>query len=205
MRTRTNRLRLAAVASVMAFALVGCGGDDGGAKVPTAGDGSSTASGGSGTTAGSGGEGGSGAGDDVAAYVEAQRKWVACLRENGVDAPDPDSKGQVDFGGGDAVRTMKKDPKFQKAVEKCAPLSKPVPESVEKDNQPKLSAEQIKTKREYAECMRKNGAPDFPDPGPDGYGDNDAEWDQTSAGAQRASRICGPIVGVPATPPVGKG
>ncbi|GGL89909.1 hypothetical protein GCM10010129_37210 [Streptomyces fumigatiscleroticus] len=189
---RTNRVLLAAAASVMAFALAGCGSDDGGSKVPTA------ASGGAATSsAASGGQGG---GDDVAAYVQAQREYVKCLRDNGVDAPDPDAKGNIDFGDDPA---MKKDATFQAATEKCAKYLTAVPESVEKGNQPKLTAEQIKVKQQYAKCMQDNGAADFPDPGPDGLGQG--EWDQSSAGAKRATRICGPIVGVPATPGPGKG
>jgi hypothetical protein len=193
---RTNRVPLAAAASIVVFVLTGCGGGDGGSKVPTAaGGGVSTASS---TTGGQGG-----GSDDVAAYVKAQREYVNCLRENGVDAPDPDAEGTIDFGSGDNVRDLKKDPKFRAATQKCAKYLAAVPESVEKSNQPKLSAEQIKVKRKYAECMQNNGAPDFPDPGPDGLGQG--EWNQTSAGAKRAIRICGSVVGVPENAGPGKG
>ncbi|MGV9251717.1 hypothetical protein [Streptomyces sp. NPDC003697] len=194
---RTNRVLLAAAASVMAFALTGCGGDDGGSKVPTAGGGGSSAS--------AGRKGGGG--DDVAAYVDSQRKWVACMRENGMDLPDPDSEGQVDLSGQGLA--MKKDPKFIKATQKCAKLKGTVPQGLEEANEPKLTPAQIKVKRDYAACMQKNGAPDFPDPGPDGYGGNDnsgrPEWNQSSAGAQRAARLCAPIIGAPTNPPAGKG
>lgn len=192
---RTNRVLLAVATSVMAFALTGCGGDDGGSKVPTAASG--------GATTASGSSAGDGSGDDVAAYVAAQGEYVKCLRDNGIDAPDPDAKGNIDFGGGDNVRALKKDAKFQAASEACAKYLTAVPESVEKGNQPALTAAQIKVKQEYATCMQKNGAADFPDPGADGLGQG--EWDQTSAGAKRAIRICGPIVGVPATAAPGKG
>ncbi|MGW0705757.1 hypothetical protein ACWD4G_07285 [Streptomyces sp. NPDC002643] len=193
---RTNRVLLAAVASVMTLALAGCGGDEGGSEIPSAAsDGAVTPS--AGTDGESGGESG---GDDVAAYVKAQREYVKCLRENGVDAPDPDDKGNIDFGDNAA---LKKDPKFLAASEKCAEFVVAVPESIEKGNQAELTPAQIKVKQDYAKCMQENGAPDFPDPGPDGLGQG--EWDQSSAGAKRAIRICGPIVGVPATPSPGKG
>ncbi|WP_330289940.1 hypothetical protein [Streptomyces sp. NBC_00576] len=192
---RTNRVLLAVAASVMAFALTGCGGDDSGSKVPTAASG--------GATTASGSSAGDGSGDDVATYVAAQGKYVKCLRDNGIDAPDPDAKGNIDFGGGDNLRALKKDPKFKTASVACAEYLTAVPESVEKGNQPALTAAQIKVKQEYATCMQKNGAADFPDPGADGLGQG--EWDQTSAGAKRATRICGPIVGVPATAAPGKG
>ncbi|MEV4877430.1 hypothetical protein [Streptomyces cyaneofuscatus] len=195
---RTNRVLLAATASVLAFALTGCGGDDGGAKVPSAGGAGTSASA---SAAGGGGE------DDLAGYVKGQREWVKCMRDNGIDVPDPDETGQVDFSGQGLA--LKKNPKFMDASEKCSAKQPAVPESVEAANRPKLTPEQIKTKREYAECMQKNGAQDFPDPGPDGYGDDTnsgaSGWDQSSAGAQRATRTCAPIIGAPANPPAGKG
>nr|WTB32303.1 hypothetical protein OG781_25020 [Streptomyces sp. NBC_00830] len=196
---RTNRVLLAAAASVMAFALTGCGSGEGGSKVPTAGGGGSSAS--------AGKTGGQGGGNDVAAYVESQRKWVACMRENGVDLPDPDSKGQVDMSGQGLA--LKKDPKFLNASQKCADFKGTVPQALEDANQPKLTPAEIEAARDYAACMQKNGAPDFPDPGPDGYFSNtnsgQSEWDQSSAGAKRATRVCGHIIGVPTDAPAGKG
>ena len=190
---RTNRVLMAVAASVAAFALAGCGDDGGGSSVPTAGGGKAEASGTASTQAG---------GDDMAAYVEAQRAYVKCLRGNGIDAPDPDARGNVVFGSGDLL-ALKKDAKFRAATVKCAEYQIAVPESVENGNQPSLSAAQIKVKLAYATCMQKNGAADFPDPGSDGLGQG--EWDQSSASAKRAIRICGPIVGVPADSGPGKG
>ncbi|GAA1370692.1 hypothetical protein [Streptomyces beijiangensis] len=189
-----SRVLLASAVTIMACALAGCGSGDDTAKVPTADRGGSA-----GTSATPRSNGG---GDDVSAYISAQRVWVKCLRTNGLDAPDPDAKGQVEFG--DAA-TLKKNPKFLDAQDKCKSLKAAVPESVEQGNQPKLSAAQIKVKRKYADCMQKNGAADFPDPGPDGYGGNDAQWDQASAGAKRAARLCGPIVGIPGDAPSAQG
>ncbi|MFJ9740068.1 hypothetical protein [Streptomyces sp. NPDC101166] len=192
---RTNRVLMAVVtASVMAITLAGCGGEGDTPKVPTAGGDKASGNASGKTTAPSGG-------DDVAAYVNAQREWVRCLRENGVDAPDPDAVGQVDFGDNAA---LKKNTKFLDASEKCASLKAAVPESLENAGRPKLTPEQIKVKRDYADCMQKNGAPDFPDPGPDGTAQG-SEWNQTSAGAKRATRVCAPIIGDPADQPAGKG
>ncbi|OIJ98930.1 hypothetical protein [Streptomyces colonosanans] len=194
---RTNWVLLASAASVMVFALTGCGSDDGGSKLPTAGGGGSAAS--------AGKTGGQGGGNDVAAYVESQRKWVACMRTNGVDLPDPDSKGQVDMSGQGLA--LKKDPKFMNASKKCAKFNATVPQDLEPSG-PKLTPAQMKKQRDYAACMQKNGAPDFPDPDPNGSrNDNSGEpgWDQTSAGARRATRVCAPIIGEPTNPPAGKG
>ncbi|WP_137988851.1 hypothetical protein [Streptomyces vilmorinianum] len=199
---RTNRVLLAAAASVVMFTLAGCGSDDGGSKIPTAGDGTTSSSKGAGSGSGSGGGGGSEQ-DEVAAYVDAQRKWVACMRENGIDLPDPDDKGQIDIG--EDRRAQKSDPKFVQAQDKCRGLVVSVPASVEKLLRPKLSAEQIKVRRDYADCMQKNGAADFPDPGPEGYAENDVQWDQSSAGAKRAARTCAPIIGDPVDQGPGKG
>ncbi|MEV4946566.1 hypothetical protein [Streptomyces sp. NPDC053755] len=201
---RTNRVLLAAAASVMAFALTGCGSDDGGPKVPTAGGGGSSAE--------AGATGGKAAGKDpLAQYVEGKRAWVACMRENGVELNDPDEKGQIDFGGGNALRGLKKDPKYAAATKTCRPVDPPMPEGLEElvNPRPKLSPEQVKAARDYAACMQKNGAPDYPDPGPDGYPENNntgiSPWDQSSAGAQRAIRLCAPISGAPTDAPPAKG
>ncbi|MEV0219311.1 hypothetical protein [Streptomyces sp. NPDC050704] len=198
---RTNRVLLTAAASLMAFAVTGCGSDDGDSKVPTAGSGDSSAS----ATA----TGGQGGGDEVAAYVKAQRDWVRCMRDNGVDVPDPDAKGHVDLGSGGGVLALKRDPKFLDASEKCADKKATVPESIENADRPELTPAQIKAARDFAACMQENGAPDFPDPGPDGYQRNNnsgvPDWDQSSAGARRATRICAPISGNPTNQPPAKG
>jgi hypothetical protein len=129
------------------------------------------------------------------------------MRKEGIDLPDPDSRGQVDLSG--LGLTMKKDPEFMRATQQCAGFEATVPQGLEEAGEPKLTPAQIKVKRDYAACMQKNGAPDFPDPGQDGYGGNDnsgrPEWDQSSAGAKRATRICAPVIGEPADPPAGKG
>lgn len=191
-------IRVVPVVAAALVVLAGCGGGGGGdAKVPSADGG--------GRSSAAGGSAGQGGGSDVAAYVESQRKWVACMRQNGVDLADPDSKGQVEMSGlGPAV---KKDPKFLNASTKCAKFKGTVPQDLE-PTEPNLTEAQLKVQREYATCMQNNGAPDFPDPEADGNrNDNsgDPGWDQTSAGAQRATRLCAPIIGAPTDQPVGKG
>ncbi|MEU1225508.1 hypothetical protein [Streptomyces sp. NPDC005828] len=198
---RTNRVLLAAAAAVTAFALTGCGGggDDGAGKIPTAADGPSSA--GTGRTTAGGGSGGGGK-DEVAAYVEAKRAWVKCLRENHVDAPDPDANGQVELGD---ARTLKKNPAFLKASRKCSELNPAVPAEIERRLAPKLTPEQIKKQFEFADCMQKNGAPDFPDPEPDGRVYGDVQWDSGTAAAKQAARTCAPIIGDPVEQGPGKG
>ncbi|MEU6167246.1 hypothetical protein [Streptomyces tanashiensis] len=197
---RTNRVLLAAAAAVTAFALTGCGGggDDGAGKIPTAGDGTSSTGTGKATT----GSGDAGGKDEVAAYIEAKRAYVKCLRENHIDAPDPDANGQVDLGDAGA---LKKNPAYIKASEKCGPLNPPVPAEIERRLAPKLTPEQIKTQFAYADCMQKNGAPDFPDPEPDGNVYGDVQWDSTTAAAKQAARTCAPLIGDPVEQGPGKG
>ncbi|MEU1490729.1 hypothetical protein ABZ456_10805 [Streptomyces sp. NPDC005776] len=184
MKTRA-RMGFGAASLVLVLALTGCGGGGG-------------ADGGEVASVGKGREGGNssaapGASSEMAEYVEAKRKWVVCLRENGLDAPDPDAKGNVDFGD---ARKAKQDPKFSEAQEKCRDLVVMVPDSLERAMQPELSAEEIDRKKRYATCMQENGAPDFPDTDDKGFSEEVA-WDSTSAGAKRAQRACGEIVGIP--------
>ncbi|GAA2365108.1 hypothetical protein [Streptomyces cuspidosporus] len=185
----------AVVVSVVALGLGGCGGGGGGGdEVASAGDGKAKAS--------KTGQG------EVARYVEGQRRFVRCLREEGVDVPDPDAKGRIDYGD---ARELKADPKFTRAQVKCQEFSLPVPEELERQQVPKLSAKEIATRKRYAKCMQENGVTEFPDVGPDGYADGEFEndgkmaWDPTSARAKRAIRICAPIIGDPVDPGQGKG
>ncbi|MEU3605779.1 hypothetical protein AB0E83_10040 [Streptomyces sp. NPDC035033] len=194
---RTDRTLLAAVAATAAVVLTGCGGNDPGTGVPTAGDATATARAG-GTKGGAGGDEG-----EIAAYVEARRAWVACLREGGIDAPDPDENGRVELADG---RAVKADPALRKVLEECGRNQPGVPAALERRLAPELTPDQIEKKFEFAACMQKNGAPDFPDPEPDGHVYGDAQqWDSTTAAAQRASRVCAPIIGRPTETGPGKG
>ncbi|MEV0353582.1 hypothetical protein AB0H88_48200 [Nonomuraea sp. NPDC050680] len=85
---------------------------------------------------------------------EQARKFAACMRENGVDMPDPDPDG----GGGLAAMTSIKGDKdkIQKALEACRSLS-PI------KNRAELKPEDTEQLRQFAACMRENGV-DMPDP-----------------------------------------
>lgn len=183
---------LAGLASVMALTVAGCGsGDDKGDEVASAGKGDNASS----AAADGGGS------SELSDYVAAQRKWVGCLRDHGFDAPDPDAKGKVDLGD---TAKWKKDPKALEAQERCAKLSVPVPEDVERGQQPELSKEEIEKNQKYAACMQEHGAPDFPDTDESGHF-RDVTWDSAAAGAQRATRECASIIGVPTNAPAPKG
>lgn len=137
----------------------------------------------------------------VAEYVESQRQWVKCLREQGFDLPDPDAKGRVDLRAPGAPK--KTDPKWSAAQNACAKYNLPVPEGVE--DKPVLTAEEIAHKRAFAKCMRENGVADFPDPLPDGQmpgRSNQPVSEQQATAELRASQICQPVLdGNPPTTP----
>ncbi|WP_322768925.1 hypothetical protein [Frankia sp. Cr1] len=143
--------------------------------------------------------------DTVVAYVEGVRAYVKCLRADGVQVTDPDPKGRYTLEGD--LGLLKSDQKFVAAQEKCHDLLPPVPSGLQ-DRQTR-TLDEIKMARDYARCMRENGAPDFPDPGPDGYvsrgGPGEQTWDQTTDGARRATRACASIIGDPSTDGGGKG
>jgi hypothetical protein len=82
-------------------------------------------------------------------------KFAQCLREHGVDVPDPEpGKGpMIRFGGPGGQDTV------QKAMEACRQYN-PMP------NGGKGNAQTDANNRAYAQCMRDNGVEAFPDPEP---------------------------------------
>ncbi|MEV5766317.1 hypothetical protein AB0L34_17355 [Micromonospora sp. NPDC052213] len=138
------RRGLLAVPLLVALAVAGCGGSGDGPAVATAGGGGAEPV--SASTAAQ-------LGDE-----ERQLKFAECMRENGVEVPDPEPGGArlFRFDG-------KTDPgKVQAAMEKCR---QHLPNGGEK---PKLDPEQVDRMRKLAACMRENGVPEFPDPSADG-------------------------------------
>jgi hypothetical protein len=88
------------------------------------------------------------------------RKYAQCIRDNGVpDFPDPDANGQ--FRG--AGHEQQSDPKFRAALQACRALA-PGGTHEQQIGTPAFVAQA----RKFAQCVRDNGVPDFPDPGPDG-------------------------------------
>jgi hypothetical protein len=139
------RRGLLAVPLLVALAAAGCGGSGDGPAVATA-----------------GGAGGAAPVPASAAAQlsdeERQLKFAECMRENGVEVPDPEP------GGGRLFRFDEKtDPaKVQAAMEKCR---QHLPNGGEKR---KLDPEQVERLRKFAACMRENGVPEFPDPSAEG-------------------------------------
>ena len=95
---------------------------------------------------------------------EKMRQFVQCMRDNGVDMPDisADDQGRIRIDRsqlGDIDRE-----KMQAAMQECRSL---MPNG---GARPQLSAEDQEKLREFAQCMRDNGVPDFPDPDPNAGG-----------------------------------
>ncbi|MEV4758863.1 hypothetical protein AB0J86_27720 [Micromonospora sp. NPDC049559] len=145
------RRRLASgllVLPAMLALAAGCGKPSGGEGVATAG----------------GGAGAQGSASPAAAEVsdaDRQLKFAQCMRENGVEMPDPEpgeaGKGfRINLGGDVSPE------KAKAAMEKCRSY---MPNG---GQPPKLDPEQVEKMRKYAQCMRDNGVPGFPDPQPDG-------------------------------------
>jgi hypothetical protein len=185
------RLAAAIAASIAVLALTGCGSGASQPRVASVAEQGSSS--GSGSTAPPA--------DVVTQYVEGQRALAKCLRSHGFEVSDPDSRGRLEFGrppGG-----SKADPKAMAGWKACGHLSRPVPAGLE-DPLPPRTPEEIEAARRYARCMRENGAPDFPGPGPSGWFER-GEWNQATPGARRASKVCGPIIGEPAHPGPARG
>jgi hypothetical protein len=87
-------------------------------------------------------------------------KFTQCLRENGLNVPDPEpGKGpMLKFDKNSGVTQEQ----VQKAMEACR--------EYDPQSQGSANPQQAENGRKYAECMRKNGVEMFPDPKPDQRG-----------------------------------
>jgi hypothetical protein len=88
---------------------------------------------------------------------EAQLKFAECMRENGVDMPDPDAEGRTRLQIGPESDITPEE--FEKAEKAC--------EQYREDIRPNLSEEDKQEVKEqalaHARCMREHGI-DVPDP-----------------------------------------
>ncbi len=144
---------------------------------------------------------------------EAALAFTKCMRDHGVDMPDP-QKAQSSSGGAKgpgvviAVQGNPEDPSFQKAQEACEPLMANA--RSELDNDPARQAEMKRQMLDFAACMRDHGV-DMADPQFDADGrvkmDAPAPTERDSKAFQDASKACsvdgGPGFTVQAGPAVG--
>lgn len=141
------RVRLLPVVPLLVLALAACGrggaADDG---IASAGKGTATPTASSSVS--------------EADRQAAQVKFAQCMREHGVNMPDPGADGKM------MLRQKKGDDpaKMKKAVDACQPLLKDVVgDKVSQPMDPKQRDQMVK----FARCMREHGV-DMPDPGPQG-------------------------------------
>lgn len=177
------RMRRTLLALIATLALVGgCAGEkDDGGGVATAGNGKASVS----TGADEG---------DIAAQ---SAKFAQCMRDNGVDMPDPqvDGDGRVTIGGPQAGGGPLDREKVEAAQSRCRQYlpNGGVP--------PKLSDEDLEKMRRFSQCMRENGYPDFPDPQPEGgiriEGDKNGDMDPESQKWKDAHATCEQHMPVP--------
>ncbi|MBE1565223.1 hypothetical protein [Nonomuraea africana] len=133
-----------AVALPMALALTACG-------APAEGGGVAGANGGTAAPASS-----SAAPTDPR---EAELKFAQCMREHGVDMPDPEP------GGGIRIETRKgEEQKSEKAQKACQQFLRA---AVGDPGKTKPDQKKLDETLKWVQCMRENGA-DMPDPSPDG-------------------------------------
>ncbi|MGW6281079.1 hypothetical protein [Kribbella sp. NPDC055071] len=127
--------------------LTGCGANDPGTQVASGSDNQSQAT--TPTTA-----------KPSLSQDEKAVKFTQCLRENGLNVPDPEpGKGpMLKFDKSSGVTQEQ----VQKAMEAC--------QEYNPQGQGQPNPQQEENGRKYAECMRKNGVEQFPDPKPDQQG-----------------------------------
>ena len=124
-------------------------------------------------------------------WVADQTTLVKCYRENGApDYPDVDQWGQPQVVEGVVAIP---EAKMRQVLESCEKFVTTMPPEVAAlmDAQSGPSEAQRAAVKEYAECMQGNGAPQFPDPGPDGWA-GDFE-DPNAPGAVEAAETCAHI------------
>jgi hypothetical protein len=105
-----------------------------------------------------------GGGNNAAANAQKAVKFAECMRNNGVSQfPDPGASGKLTIdavANGSSLDTST--PAFKQAISAC------------KDLEPagfmgsKRSSQQQQAALKFAQCIRANGVPDFPDPIPNG-------------------------------------
>jgi hypothetical protein len=151
-----RKLGVAATAGALAASLVlvltACGGNDDSDGVASLTDttGQSTTEGGQ----GSGDNGSGGASEEE--REEAALEYAQCMREHGIDFPDP-VNGRFEFRQG-----ADEDPqKMQEAQEACQDiLERAAPPPLDEEQEAELREATL----EFARCMREHGVDDYPDP-----------------------------------------
>lgn len=201
MRRETPRWRVAALGAVVLLSLTtaACGGGGDSSKVASLGDKADESGGGDG-----GGQGGSG---DQVAFEDAMLAYAQCMREHGVDMPDPtfseDGMGAIAVRSTDAGEQDPTSRAFEGAAEACDPIMEDA-----RNNMPQPSAEEQAQMQddmlEMAACMREHGI-DMPDPTFDDNGSVTLDASGPAGPADGPSDSNSAAAGIPAGPDGGTG
>ena len=107
---------------------------------------------------------GSGAGGNTLASAETGVKFAECMRRNGVSQfPDPGASGKLTIdviANGSSLDTSS--PAFTQALSACKDLEPAGFTGSKRSSQQQLAA------LKFAQCIRANDVPDYPDPIPNG-------------------------------------
>jgi hypothetical protein len=167
-KTRSTRRRgagLTVVTSLAFLVLLGaCGGGGGGSDVATLGGDSASASNDDSSGSGDGGE------LTDAERQDAFRKFAQCMREHGIDMPDPQFESGPDGGGGVIIQgeaaagSEEQDPeKFEAADKACQKHLEGVIDERRAELDPEEEERMKQRALAFAQCMRDHDI-DFPDP-----------------------------------------
>ena len=122
------------------------------------------------TTAAGGPNAATGTKAELAAYVQSQREWAACLRKNGLpNAAEPNDKGDVEIiveNPNDTSGTEER--KVEKTFKACEKLQREMSPELRGSLEPPLTPAQVTAAMGFSECTRKNRVTTFPDPGANG-------------------------------------
>ena len=108
--------------------------------------------------------GSSSSGGNTTTNHEKAVKFAKCMRNNGVSAfPDPPASGELTIDGiANGSSLDPSTPAFKQAIGACKDLEPPGLMGQ------KATPQQMDARLKFAQCMRENGVPDFPDPTPNG-------------------------------------
>jgi hypothetical protein len=105
-------------------------------------------------------EAASSGGPESPAQAAAFLKFSQCMRSHGVpNFPDPSSRGGIQFSPGSGLDPTS--PAFQSARSSC---KKVLPGGGPRGSPPPPSASDLHAALVWAQCIRKHGVPNFPDP-----------------------------------------
>jgi hypothetical protein len=128
---------------LLALGIAACGEQQGDNTIATAGGGTATPS----------------ASNQKLSDQESLVKYAQCMREHGIQMPDPETRN-----GGVSILIPKGSTK-EKVDKANSACKKYMPNGGEPPKADPAVTEQL---RKFAKCMRENGVPDFPDPKPGG-------------------------------------